>query len=142
MNIPKLIGAYRTHKTDLLLYLGSGLLAFTADYTTLQITDTITGSLLFATAAGILVGFVVSYVLNHIRFKKRHEASRRPKESLPLFMMLFVFNTIFTFTCLSYNDRHFQLPRLIIKAATVGCIMVWNYLLFHFVVFRKVEKVS
>lgn len=137
MNKQRITALYKEHKTDLFLYIGSGLLAFITDYATLQVTDSATHNLLAATAAGILAGFVVSYVLNHIRFQKRHEASRAPKESFPLFAGLFVFNTLFTFLCLDYNDKHVQLPRLIVKAATVGCIMVWNYLLFHMVVFRK-----
>lgn len=142
MNKTQATAIYKEHKTDVLLYVGSGLLAFVVDYSTLQITDSLSKNLLLATAAGILAGFVVSYVLNQIRFQKRHESSRSPKESLPLFAALFVFNTLFTFACLTYNDDHFQLPRLIVKAATVGCIMVWNYALFHYVVFRKVDKPS
>lgn len=129
--------AYQQHRTDVILYGGSGFLAFLVDFAVLQLIDARTGRLFLATAAGILSGFVVSFILNHIRFQIRHEESRSPKESFPLFFALFVFNTTFTYLCLNYNDHHLQLPRIIVKAATVGCIMVWNYLLFHYVVFRK-----
>ena len=142
MMTTQLIKRLQNHKVDLALYVASGLLAFITDFTILQVTDSATGSLLFATAAGILGGFIVSYILNNIRFTKRHPESRAPKESLPLFAGLFVFNTAFTFICLSYNDGHLRLPRLVVKAATVGCIMVWNYLLFHYIVFRKVSKTT
>ena len=54
----------REHKTDIILFGLSGLMAFTADYTALLLTERISHNLLAATTMGILAGFIVSYILN------------------------------------------------------------------------------
>lgn len=125
------------HKVDLMLFAISGLCAFAADYSTLLFVDKLSHNLLIATTAGILTGFLVSYTLNHLRFTKRHQEARSAKQSLPLFVGLFLFNTAFTYTCLEFNEKHDLLPRLIVKMGTVGFIMIWNYVLFHIFVFRN-----
>ncbi len=135
--VGKLVKTVRRHKVDLMLFGGSGLLAFLADFTTLQLVDKLSHRLLLATAAGIFVGFIVSYSLNQLRFSIRHERARKPANAFPLFFGLFLFNTGFTFVCLNYNDNHQFLPRIIVKMGTVGFIMVWNYILFHAFVFRE-----
>lgn len=127
----------KKHKIDLILYVIIGVLAFIADFTVLQLTDKITQSLLLATISGLLAGFIISYWLNHLRFKKRHTNTRSIKQALPIFVALFVFNTIFTFLCLDYNDKHQLVPRIIVKMGTVCFIMIWNYVMFHNVVYRQ-----
>jgi putative flippase GtrA len=127
----------REHKTDIILFGLSGLMAFTADYTALLLTERISHNLLAATTMGILAGFIVSYILNALRFKKRHSETRPLSRSLPLFIILFIINTVFTFICLEFNERHSIAPRLIVKMGTVGFIMIWNYILFHSIIFRS-----
>ena len=127
----------REHKTDIILFGLSGLMAFTADYTALLLTERISHSLLAATTMGILAGFIVSYILNALRFKKRHSETRPLSRSFPLFIILFIINTSFTFICLEFNERHSIAPRLIVKMGTVGFIMIWNYILFHSIIFRS-----
>lgn len=133
----KITVAYKNHKTDIVLFVISGLLAFIVDFSTLQLVDKATGSLLAASVSGVAAGFVVSYVLNQMRFKHRHVNARKPSESFVLFVVLFMFNSGFTFLCLEFNENNLNLPRILVKVATVSCIMIWNYILFHFVVFRK-----
>lgn len=140
--IKKLINAVKRHRVDLILFGMSGTLAFIADFTTLQLVDKLSHQLILATTSGVLVGFIVSYALNQLRFSRRHDSARSAKQSFPLFVALFVFNSTFTFLCLSYNDRHQIAPRVIIKMGTVGFIMVWNYILFHIFVFREKPKQS
>lgn len=124
------------HRVDLVLFGVSGFCAFTADYSTLLFVDKLSHNLFIATTAGILTGFLVSYTLNQLRFSRRHNEAREVRQSLPLFVALFMFNTAFTYTCLEINEKHQLLPRLIVKMGTVGFIMVWNYVLFHTYVFR------
>ncbi len=124
------------HKVDLLLFGLSGACAFAADYSTLLFVDRFSHNLLIATTAGIVAGFIISFTLNQLRFSKRHKEARRITESLPLFIGLFLWNTGFTYLCLEINEKHNLLPRILVKMGTVGCIMVWNYILFHVFVFR------
>jgi putative flippase GtrA len=136
----KITASYISHKTDVILFAMSGLLAFVVDFSTLQLVDKLISNLMVATISGIAAGFAVSYSLNMLRFNRRHSNVRKPKESLPLFIALFVVNSVFTFWCLDFNESHANYPRILIKVATVSCIMVWNYLLFHYIVFRKKEE--
>lgn len=138
--VSKLFKTVQRHKVDLMLFAGSGVLAFWADFTTLQLVDRISHRLLLGTAAGVFVGFIVSYSLNQLRFSVRHEKARKPANAFPLFLGLFIFNTGFTFICLNYNEEHQFFPRIIVKMGTVVFIMVWNYILFHAFVFRKVDS--
>jgi putative flippase GtrA len=133
----KITVAYKNHRTDIVLFVISGLLAFIVDFSTLQLVDKATGSLLAASVSGVAAGFVVSYVLNQMRFKYRHVNARKPSESFALFVVLFIFNSGFTFLCLEFNENNLNLPRILVKVATVSCIMMWNYTLFHYIVFRK-----
>lgn len=133
----KVTNTYNTHKIDVALFAISGILAFLVDITTLQLVDKITGSLLVATTLGIAAGFAVSFTLNQLRFRHRHVNTRKLSESFILFFVLFMFNSGFTFWCLKFNENHANYPRVLVKAGTVSCIMVWNYMLFHLIVFRK-----
>lgn len=136
----KVVVLVARHRKDLALYVAIGLLAFVVDYSTLQFTDKTLHNLLFATTAGILAGFAVSYSLNRLRFNRRHNNTRPWHQTLPLFTTLFIFNTMFTYLCLDYNDRHQIAPRLFVKVFTVGLMVTWNYILFHLFIFRSPQK--
>jgi len=133
------ISLVKSHKNQLKLYIFFGLIAFFADFSTLKLSLVIGLPLLLATSLGIAVGFIVSYIANNFRISTTTKTKKK-KESLPLFIALFLWNIIFTYIFINVFKNHFTTPLIIPKALSVGIIMVWNYVLFHFIFTDKAHN--
>jgi putative flippase GtrA len=137
INLQKIKRRILAHKIDLALYVTIGFLAFFIDYFTLQLLYFLSHKLLIATTMGLIAGLSVSYALNHLRFRKRHSETKKVKESLPAFIALFTINTMFTYVCLLINEKNHWVPRIFAKAFATSIIILWNYLAYHYVIFRR-----
>lgn len=129
----------KQHKAQLKLFVFFGLIAFLADFGALRLCLALGAPLLLATAAGVTIGFIVSYTANHYRIGTVAKTKRK-KESLPLFTILFLWNIFFTYAFIKVFKSHFTMPLLVPKALSVGFIMGWNYVLFHFIFTDKAHE--
>lgn len=56
--------------------------------------------------------------------------------SLVKYLLLFAFNTCFSTIAISTISPALGIPAIAVKVVTMGCIVVWNYVLYRSVIFK------
>ena len=84
-----------------------------------------------ANIVAVAIATITNFLLNGaVTFRGSSNLLR----SVILYILLFVFNTCFSTFTISYLVG-IGLPALLVKLATMVCIVIWNYVLYKKVVF-------
>jgi putative flippase GtrA len=122
-------------------YLVVGISAFGADYALLLFAYYVVGlPLAIATTIGFFSGFAISFTFNK-QWVFGGEHKKRPRRQVTEYLILLVFNYLFTVWAISSLNDHGVRP-FIGKLVVMTLVMCWNYTLFRWVIFTKEPDVE
>lgn len=79
----------------------------------------------------VLVATAINFILNRT---KTFESSSNVFRSIVLYVLLFVLNTTFSTICVSLAAAY-GINTVIVKLATMVCIVAWNFVLYRRIIF-------
>lgn len=123
---------------QLVKYGVTGASAVLTDYGTFALLFGLLKTPLFvATTCSLLAGFVVSFLLNRIWVFEAHKdtAHKSARMQVVLYVLLLSFNTGFTYIFVK-GLTEVGLNAYLGKLASIGVIMVWNYIIYKKIIFR------
>jgi putative flippase GtrA len=139
--IAKLRARLTPHTIHLLIKYGAtGLSAVITDYGTFAFLYGVAKvPLIVATISSLSAGFIVSFILNRMWVFEAHKgnAHNSARLQIALYMVLFAFNTAFTYLFIRYTGKLGFNPYLA-KLCSIGIIMLWNFVVYKKIIFRVV----
>jgi Predicted membrane protein len=126
---------------QLIKYGVSGGATVGTDYGTFTLLYALKASLIVATVASLLAGFVVSFTLNRLWVfgAKKEKADKSVRLQIGLYVSLLAVNTTFTYIFILYVTRWTGVSAYVAKLMAIALIMVWNYFAYKKVIFRLIE---
>lgn len=118
-------------------YAASGIFALLIDNVVFLIVLYIfSADLGLAVATGLTSGLIASFALNRQwTFKKTIDHKHSTSIQLGMYILLFIFNNVFTYFLVS-SALVFGIIPIISKLIATACITLWNYVLYKKIIFR------
>lgn len=118
-------------------FLVGGLLTVAVDYLTFTVLVLFDVSLVIASIASFLAGFVVSFSINKLWvFGAKKESQRHSTRlQMTLYVALLFFNMAFTYYFIFFAEK-LGVSVFIGKACTILLITAWNFVLYKKVIFK------
>ena len=116
-----------------------GIVAFGADYVTLLgLYQGLHTSLFWATSAGFILGFVISFLSNRQWvFGGTH--NKKLTRQIIEYLLLALFNYFFTVQAVALLN-HAGIKPYFGKVLVMGLVAAWNYAIFRWVIFTRGEN--
>lgn len=122
---------YKTLKQAILYLLVGGSSALIELVLFYAFSDVFSASLTLSNVAAVIIATAFNFIVNGtVTFKSASSLSR----SVILYLILFCFNTIFSTVVINYLAS-MGLPAIFAKIITMGCIVLWNFVLYKKVIF-------
>lgn len=118
-------------------YLIVGSLAFITDYLILMLCYFMLGiNLILSTTLGYFTGFLISFTANRSWVFAHQSKNKKIHKQIVEYSMLVIFNYVFTVIFIKSLDQINITPK-ISKIIVMTLIVIWNYLLFKYVIFKS-----
>lgn len=118
---------------QILIYLAVGLSTALLEFILFELLFHFTHvGVVFSNIIAVIVATLTNFALNgKVTFKNTSNMLR----SGILYLLLFIFNMVFSSTAISIAVEY-GIPESVIKLTTMVCIVLWNYVLYKKLVFK------
>ena len=117
-------------------YVISGLLSLVIDYTVFAVLlRTFNLPLGVAVFCGMTAGLITGFLLNKLWTFQSSTRTKRTLKQAIFFILLFIFNTLFTYILISIL-KNAQVDETISKLIAMAFITLWNFYIYKKIIFR------